>query len=144
MSTTAVRLATERPCPCLSLASARERIGITLEEVAQSTRIAPHYLCAIEAEEFAKLPAGVYATSYIRQYARAIGYSETALLDHYRARTKEGTEEEPEAEPLPGVADRQGTRVTTRLGAAVCGAVCAAMELFRWRSPVKSRTGHPV
>ena len=136
MSTTAVRPATERPCPCLSLASARERIGITLEEVALSTRIAPHYLCAIEAEDFAKLPAGVYAISYIRQYARAIGYSETALLDHYRART----EERPEAEPPPVVADQQGLRVTTRLGTAVC----AALELFRWRSPVKSRTGHPV
>jgi cytoskeleton protein RodZ len=136
MSTTVVRPATERPRPCLSLASVRERIGITLEEVAQSTRIAPHYLCAIETEEFTKLPAGVYATSYIRQYARAIGYSETALLDHYRARA----EEEPEAEPLPTVADQRGPRVTTRLGAAVC----TAMDLFRWRPPIKPRTGHPV
>ena len=140
MSTAVVRLATELPCPCLSLASVRERIGITLEEVAQSTRIAPHYLCAIETEEFAKLPSGVYATSYIRQYARAIGYSETALLDRYHAQT----EEELEAEPLPAVADQQGPRVTTRLGAALCETVRAAMELFRWRSPVKSRTGHPV
>ena len=136
MSTTVVRPATERPRPCLSLASVRERIGITLEEVAQSTRIAPHYLCAIETEEFTKLPAGVYATSYIRQYARAIGYSETALLDHYRARA----EEEPEAEPLPTVADQRGPRVTTRLGAAVC----TALESFRWRQPIKPRTGHPV
>jgi cytoskeletal protein RodZ len=104
--------------------------------VAQSTRIAPHYLCAIETEEFTKLPAGVYATSYIRQYARAIGYSETALLDHYRARA----EDEPEAEPLPTVADQRGPRVTTRLGAAVC----TALESFRWRQPIKPRTGHPV
>ena len=136
MSTTVVRPATERPRPCLSLASVRERIGITLEEVAQSTRIAPHYLCAIETEEFTKLPAGVYATSYIRQYARAIGYSETALLDHYRARA----EDEPEAEPLPTVADQRGPRVTTRFGAVVC----TALESFRWRQPIKPRTGHPV
>lgn len=136
MSTTVVRPATERPRPCLSLASVRERIGITLEEVAQSTRIAPHYLCAIETEEFTKLPAGVYATSYIRQYARAIGYSETALLDHYRARA----EDEPEAEPLPTVADQRGPHATTRFGAAVC----TALESFRWRQPIKPRTGHPV
>ncbi len=130
MSTTAVSLATELPRPCLSLASVRERTGITLEEIAQSTRIAPHYLRAIEAEEFAKLPSGVYATSYIRQYARAIGYSETALLDHYRARRAE--------EPPPFIAGQHGTRVTTRFGEALGG----AMELFHWRSPAKPRTQH--
>ena len=132
MSTTAERLATQLPFPCLSLASLRERIGITLEEIAQSTRIASCYLQAIEAEEFAKLPAGVYATSYIRQYARAIGYSETALLDEYRARTVE--------EPLPVDAGQRGPRVTTRLSEAVC----EARDLFRWRSPVKPRTQHPA
>ena len=130
MSTTAVSLATELPRPCLSLASVRERTGITLEEITQSTRIAPQYLQAIEAEEFAKLPTGVYATSYIRQYARAIGYSETALLDHYRARRAE--------EPPPFIAGQHGTRVTTRFGEAVG----EAMELFHWRSPAKPRTQH--
>ena len=136
MSTTALPLATELPRPCLSLVSVRERIGITLEEISQSTRIASHYLQAIEAEEFAKLPAGVYATSYIRQYARAIGYSETALLDQYRART--------EAETLPIVASPRAPRVTTRLGEAVGGAVYEAKELFHWRSPAKPRTQHPA
>jgi Helix-turn-helix domain len=130
MSTTTVRLATELPRPCLSLASVRERIGITLEEIAQSTRIAPDYLRAIEAEEFAKLPAGVYATSYIRQYARAIGYSETALLDQYHARTDE--------QPLPIDASQHGPRLTTRFGEALGGAT----ELFRWRLPAKPRTQH--
>ena len=136
MSTAAQRLVPQPSCPCLNLASARQRIGITLEQISQATRIAPQYLRAIEAEDFAKVPTGVYATSYIRQYARAIGYSETALLDHYRARA----EDEPEAEPLPTVADQRGPRVTTRLGAAVC----TALESFRWRQPIKPRTGHPV
>jgi transcriptional regulator with XRE-family HTH domain len=132
MSTTAVRLATELSRPCLSLTSVRERIGLTLEQIAQSTRLAPHYLRAIEAEEFAKLPSGVYTISYIRQYARAIGYSETALLDHYRARR---AEERP-----PFIAGQHGARVTTRFGEALG----EAMEIFRWRSPAKPRTQHPA
>ena len=70
---------------CLNLTSVRERKGMTLEEIAQSTKIASRFLQAIEAEEFAELPGGVYSTSYIRQYARAIGYGETELLDHYYA-----------------------------------------------------------
>lgn len=132
MSTTVLPLATEIPRPGLSLASARERIGITFEQVAQSTRIAPHYLRAIEAEEFAKLPSGVYALSYIRQYARAIGYSETSLLDHYRA---------CRAAELPLIdASLSRPRVTTRFGEALG----EAMELFHWRSPARPRTHTPA
>src|ERR1700681_3497853 len=86
MSTPAVSFAVNRPpCDCLSLASVRERQGMTLDEIAQATRIGSYYLQAIEAEEFGNLPGGVYNTSYIRQYARAIGYSEAALLDRYFA-----------------------------------------------------------
>ena len=69
----------------LNLAGARREKGVTLEEIVQSTRIAAHFLEAIESENFGQLPGGVYNTSYIRQYARAIGYDETALLDHYRS-----------------------------------------------------------
>ena len=136
MSTAAEPLATEFARPCLSLASVRERIGITFEEIAQSTRIAPHYLRAIEAEEFAKLPSGVYALSYIRQYARAIGYSETALLDHYRAQTRK---EDAEGTPLL-IAVQPRPRATTRFGEALG----EAMELLHWRSPAKPRTHHPA
>jgi transcriptional regulator with XRE-family HTH domain len=132
MSTTAEHIATEFARPCLSLASVRERIGITFEEIAQSTRIAPYYLRAIEAEEFAKLPSGVYALSYIRQYARAIGYSETALVDHYRSRR-------PEEPPSIDVG-QQRPRVTTRFGEALG----EAMELLHWRSSAKPRTHHPA
>jgi hypothetical protein len=39
---------------------------------------------AIEAEDFAQLPAGIYALSYIRQYAGAIGFDETAVVARYR------------------------------------------------------------
>ena len=111
------------PCERLSLASVRERQGMTLEAIAKSTRIASHYLQAIEAEEFDKLPGGVYSTSYIRQYARAIGYKENALLDQYHS----WSEQAGTAEELMPIAEIQVTRGATRLG--------AAMELFR-RHPV--------
>ena len=71
----------------LNLKSHRERSGITLEKVAAVTGIGLHFLRAIEAEEFAKLPGGVYNTSYIRQYARAVGYNEAELLQHYHCLT---------------------------------------------------------
>jgi hypothetical protein len=72
----------------LNLKASRERSGIALETVAMVTRIGLHFLRAIEAEDFARLPGGVYNTSYIRQYARAVGYSEAELLQHYHCLTQ--------------------------------------------------------
>ena len=81
----------------LNLAGARREKGVTLEEIVQSTRIAGHFLEAIETEDFGQLPGGVYNTSYIRQYARAIGYDETALLAHYRSQIEPPKEAEAAA-----------------------------------------------
>jgi hypothetical protein len=54
------------------------------------------FLQAIEAENFGKLPGGVYSTSYIRQCAQAIGYDESVVLDHYyRQMGKPTTETAP-------------------------------------------------
>ncbi len=61
----------------------RQKAGVTLQEIAATTKITVRNLEAIESGDFAKLPGGVYATSYIRQYARAIGFDEFELLADY-------------------------------------------------------------
>ena len=67
----------------LGLATIRRNRGISLEQIAQSTKISLRSLEAIERGEFHKLPGGIYNTSYIRQYARAIDYDESAILAVY-------------------------------------------------------------
>ena len=67
----------------LGLATIRRNRGISLEQIAESTKIALRSLQAIERGEFRKLPGGIYNTSYIRQYARAIDYDESAILEVY-------------------------------------------------------------
>jgi cytoskeletal protein RodZ len=67
----------------LGLSAIRRNRGITLEQIAESTKISIRSLEAIELGDFAKLPGGIYNTSYIRQYARAIDYDEGALLAFY-------------------------------------------------------------
>ena len=62
----------------------RESIGLSLREIANSTHIGVPYLEAIEGGDFAQLPHGVYALSYIRQYAAAIGCDEAPLIENYR------------------------------------------------------------
>jgi cytoskeleton protein RodZ len=67
----------------LGLSTIRRNRGISLEQIAASTKISKRSLEAIEQGEFAKLPGGIYNTSYIKQYARAIDYDESALLAAY-------------------------------------------------------------
>jgi len=70
----------------LGLASIRHNRGLTLEQISQSTKISVRALQAIEEGEFKKLPGGIYNTSYIRQYARAIEFDETELLAYYHSK----------------------------------------------------------
>ena len=67
----------------LGLATIRHNRGITLQQIANSTKISIRSLEAIERGDFRKLPGGIYDTSYIRQYARAIDYDESELLAYY-------------------------------------------------------------
>ena len=67
----------------LGLATIRRNRGITLRQIAESTKIGMRSLEAIEQGEFKKLPGGIYTTSYIRQYARAIDYDESEILAVY-------------------------------------------------------------
>ena len=71
----------------LGLATIRQNRGISLAQIAESTKISVRSLEAIERGEFSKLPGGIYNTSYIRQYARAIDYDESALLSYYHQAT---------------------------------------------------------
>lgn len=68
----------------LGLATIRRNRGVTLEQIATSTKISVRALQAIEQGDFRKLPGGIYNTSYIRQYARAIDYDESELLAFYQ------------------------------------------------------------
>ena len=54
------------------LAELRCRLGITLEEIADATKINVRYLRAIETGRLEELPGGVYRTSYVRQYSEQI------------------------------------------------------------------------
>jgi cytoskeletal protein RodZ len=71
----------------LGLATIRRNRGISLRQIAESTKIGVRALEAIEQGEFQKLPGGIYTTSYIRQYARAIDYDEQEILAAYRRET---------------------------------------------------------
>lgn len=60
--------------------------GISLEQVAESTRISVKYLEAIEADDYAHLPATTFVRGYLKEIARMLGLDAESLMGGYLAR----------------------------------------------------------
>jgi cytoskeleton protein RodZ len=72
----------------------RERVrrNFDLERVSKELKIPPRLLEAIEAEQFEKLPGGVFAKSFVRQYARMLGLDEDELAAEVERQLREDDE----------------------------------------------------
>jgi hypothetical protein len=67
------------------LRAARERAGITLEAIAASTKINRSLLAALEENDLAHWPAGIFRRAFFRSYLDAIGLqSESLVADFVR------------------------------------------------------------
>jgi cytoskeletal protein RodZ len=58
----------------------RLRLGWTLKQVADETKIRPHLLEALEEDRLDGLPSALLTRSFARQYARALGLDKEALV----------------------------------------------------------------
>jgi len=68
------------------LRAERERRGISLDSIAERTKIKKSFLDSLERGDFSKWPAGtVFRRAYVRDYAAAIGLSpESVVVDFIR------------------------------------------------------------
>jgi hypothetical protein len=67
------------------LRAGRDARGMTLAQVAQTTRIQHRALERLEAASFDELPADVFVRGFIRNYARCVGLPVDEALDRYSA-----------------------------------------------------------
>jgi|SRR5579863_876776 len=79
----------------------RERLrrSWNLEKVSTETKISLHLLEAIESDAFERLPGGVFAKSFVRQYARLLGLDEEELAAELSHQYEEPVEPSPAPEP---------------------------------------------
>ncbi len=66
------------------LRRAREEKGYDFQRVAEETRIAKHYLAALEAEDFSVFPGDPYAIGFLRNYAEYLGLDSNELAASFR------------------------------------------------------------
>jgi cytoskeleton protein RodZ len=65
------------------LKKAREKRGITLDDVALNTKIGTRFLRALEEEHFDQLPGGIFNRGFVRAYARCVGLDEDQTIADY-------------------------------------------------------------
>src|SRR5262245_18624489 len=68
------------------LRALRERQGVSIDEIARSTRVLHHYLEALESDDLASLPAPVFAKGFIRAYCQALGLPADEAITLYEQR----------------------------------------------------------
>src|SRR5438270_13584396 len=99
-----------------ALRAMREHRGLTLESLAETTRVRASYLAPIEALQLDKLPSRPFVVGYIRAYAQALGVNADEAVQRFKA-------EEPvldEALPEPvGVGDDRDPRLAAIIAAGV-------------------------
>ena len=67
-------------------AGARRRLGLTVDELAERTRIRPHVIEAIEVDDFSACGGDFYARGHLRTLARVLGVDVAPLLETYDER----------------------------------------------------------
>jgi cytoskeletal protein RodZ len=108
----------------------RELRGLSLEDVARVTKLAPAVIEAIESGDPERMPPRGYLVGYLRSYSAAVGLDADDVVLRFQ---EAAGVDEPEAAPA-GRPRRVPTLRWVMVGAAVALALAAAMALgFRSR-----------
>ena len=67
------------------LKGARERTGLSQEEISERTKIQLYKIEALESDDFARLPQGIYLDGIVRAYAHELGLPHEPLVERVRA-----------------------------------------------------------
>jgi cytoskeletal protein RodZ len=124
---------------------AREARGITLRHISDQTRISMRYLEAIESDDYKRLPGGIFNRSFIKSYAKQIGFDEKEALEGYMRTAREQGEDEVATTPYKShVYTDGGTRspfvtllLTVLILAILSLAVYAAVHWYQRREAAR-------
>jgi len=115
-----------------TLRQARIERGLSLEEIAEKTKIRSRYLEAIEAENFGVLPGRVYVKGFLRNYAKFLEVSPEPLVALYEERYPE---EQPAGTQTPPGKEKEihsrGRPLAYVFLAAVLGLIIFGVYVWR-------------
>jgi cytoskeletal protein RodZ len=127
------------------LRQARERRGISLRQIAASTKISAAALDARARNDISKLPGGIFSRAFVRSYAIEVGLDPEETVREFLERFNQ--EPAPAAEAAPGdipeeeraFQERQRKAARIAIAAAVGIVVLMAALVFAYRARILSR-----
>ncbi len=69
--------------PGAALRQAREKRGLSIADVVESTRIKSHIIEALESDDYSAMAAPLYGKGFIKLYAEQVGLDPAPLIHHY-------------------------------------------------------------
>jgi cytoskeletal protein RodZ len=119
----------------------RELRQLSLEELAQTTRIPVKSLQRLEMDLFEELPGDVFTRGFVRSYARCLGISADEALKRYEALRKAAEQaRQDEISPAPPITAITPPEKGRRFGIAV--AVVILLILFTLALSIVLRPRH--
>src|SRR5436305_8553409 len=67
------------------LRAARERRGLSLRQIASATKISVGALEALERNDLARLPGGIFSRAFVRSYASEVGLDPDDAIEDFLA-----------------------------------------------------------
>src|SRR5579863_6521210 len=78
-----------------TLRQARLRSGVDLDKLAAKTKIPLRFLKAIDDGDFDRLPSGIFARMFIKQYADAVGLDGASFAEEFQRSSQFGSHSAP-------------------------------------------------
>lgn len=78
-----------------ALRSERQRRAVSLEDIAQTTKVTVRSLQALESEAFDQLPGGILSKGIVRSYVRCLGLDESEWVERFLDASGQKTEPDP-------------------------------------------------
>jgi cytoskeleton protein RodZ len=134
------------------LRQARERRGISLRQIAASTKISAAALEALERNDISKLPGGIFSRAFVRSYATEVGLDPDDTVREFLERFNQ--EPAPTAEAVAAAIPEEEREFKERqrkaakiaiAGAAVIVLILAALVMaYRARAAARAREQEPI
>jgi cytoskeleton protein RodZ len=129
-----------------SLQHERASRGISLDAIASATKISARHLDALEQDQNAALPGGIFNRGIVQSYCRYLGLDEVDWLERYRQHHIEHERDWTEfAEAVKRNRTGTGTSSGRRwLGVLLMLAALAALGWGVWRLVIRPRVERPI
>ena len=120
------------------LRQARERRGLTLQQIARETKIPFRHLDALEHGNLSDVPQGIYRRAEIRAFAQSVGLDQSVALAELERALQAS---QPRKQTQPSALRRPGHHLNRGLVAAIIGlSALAASALSLWTRGTSTST----